>query len=264
MSLPIAGSQDPPPYAAQAPSSGQHNSNTDYDHRHAPRLAPWQRRWNVEWLNEAKIPEFKYGLARLHLLYTKRGDTREKLYGYEDRFNSIIGEMIEAGFVSQAHACKRTWFHRALRRYTWPLQLMAHDVKAFKQWWCDFKNKDKLWRVTAVMEEQGENPRWKAEMTFTIQPKQYEQMEKAGQWIEFPSPEDIKWLYVTRPNGIRRLHATDPRHWGPKPKSGLGSLPFDEQNGRIVRQCPLTLRMIPKNLHLFTEPRHCSHCGHIE
>ncbi|KAI1347882.1 hypothetical protein F5Y01DRAFT_318290 [Xylaria sp. FL0043] len=265
MSLPIAGSPDPPPYAAQAPSSGQHNTNTDYDHRHAPRLAPWQRGWNLEWLNEAIIPEFKYRVLRLHhLLYTKRGGTQEELDVYEDRASGIIGEMIEAGFVSQEHAHKRTWFHRALRRYTCPFQLMAHEVKAFKQCWYDFKNKDKLWRVTAVMEEQGENPRWKAEMTFIIQPKQYEQMVKTGQWIEFPSPEDIKWLYVTGPDGIRRLHATDRRHWGPKSKCGLASLPFDERNGRIVRRRPTTLKKIQKKFHLFAEPRQCSHCGHIE
>ncbi|KAI0803457.1 hypothetical protein GGR55DRAFT_682601 [Xylaria sp. FL0064] len=201
MSLLIAGSQDPPPYAAQASSSGQHNSNTDYDHQHAPRLAPWQRRWNIEWLNKAMIPDLKYKILGLHdPRYTLRVTTREKLDAYEDHMSGIIGEMIKAGFVSQEHAHKRTWFHRALRRYTCSFQLMAHEVKVFKQCWYDFKNKDKLLRITAVMEEQGENPRWKAEMTFIIQPKQYEQMEKAGQWIEFPSPEDIKWLYVTRPD----------------------------------------------------------------
>ncbi|KAI0426740.1 hypothetical protein F5Y09DRAFT_318078 [Xylaria sp. FL1042] len=255
MSLPIDGSQNPPPYTSRASPCDQHSSsssiNPRYNHRPPPRLAPWQRRWNVEWLNKAMIPNLKYRYLRLQRPRNVReGVTRERIDALEDRDSGIIAEMIGAGFVSKENAHKRTRLHCALRRYAWPLQLISHEFKAFKQCWYEFKNKDKLYRVTVVMvmEEQGENPRWKAEMTFAIQPKQFEQMAKEGQWIEFPSPENIKWLYVTEPNGIKRLHATDQKHWGPNLDPATASLPFEERNGHIVRHpvlWPLTRNFHP-------------------
>ncbi|KAI0550730.1 hypothetical protein F4679DRAFT_202197 [Xylaria curta] len=260
MTIPTAGSQEPPQYSFPAlPSNPSHNR-----HRHPP-LAQWQRRWNVEWLNEAMIPELKYRLLRIQRPRNRKdGCTRKIVDAHGDKVSDMIAEVIEAGLVSEEEELKRTWFHRAIRRFTWPLQLMAHEVKEFKKCWYEYKNKDKLWRVTAVMEEHGRKPRWQAEMTFTIQPKQFEQMEKAGQWIDFPSPEDIKWFYVTGPNGVKKLHATDQRHWGPDPNSVPTSLPFGEQNGRIVRHPPSPALPLSRNLHLFDDqrgPRQCNQCG---
>ncbi|KAI1159108.1 hypothetical protein F5B18DRAFT_638189 [Nemania serpens] len=185
--------------------------------------------------------------------------TREGADAYEDRVSGLIADAIEAGFVSKENAYKRTRLHRVIRRYPYPLQLVAHDIKAFKKCWYEFKNKDKLWRVTAVMEEQEDNSRWQGEMTFTFQPKQYEQMARAGQWIEFPSPEDIKWFWVTGPEGVKRLFATDRRHWGPNPDDSKVSMPFGERNGCIVRHSEAPAPA--QNPHLFVEQRRCSHCG---
>ncbi|KAJ2991770.1 hypothetical protein NUW58_g2402 [Xylaria curta] len=266
MSIPTDGLQKPPPYAPVASPSDRHESDSSNPVYHAhqrSKLAPWQRRWNVEWLNKAMIPDRKCKFLRLERPgYIKKGFTRADVDAGEEEVSDIIAEMIRAGFVSKENAHKRTWLRCVIRRYTWRLQLIAHDIKAVKKCWDEFKNKDKLWRVTAVMEEQGENPRWQAEMTFTIQPKKYEEMEKAGQWIEFPSPEDIKWFYVTDPKGVKRLHATDHRHWGPNPSFEPATTPFGERNGRVVRH-PLSVAL-PRNFRLFVEQvehQRCDHCG---
>ncbi|KAI1739620.1 hypothetical protein F4680DRAFT_466414 [Xylaria scruposa] len=259
MSTPIAGSKEPPPY-----SSAASPSNPGLNHHQHPPLAQWQRRWNLEWLNKAMIPCLKYRLLRAQRsLNRKKGCTREQLDSQEANISGMIAEAIEAGLVSKENALKRTRISYALRRFTWPLKLMAHEVKAFKECWYEFKNKDKLWRVTAVMEEQGENPRWQAEMTFSFQPRLFEQMIQAGQWIEFPSPEDIKWLYVTGPDGVKRLYATDQRHWGPCPHYLAASLPFGQRDGCIVRHPPSAFPL-PQDFHLFVEQtgsRRCNQCG---
>ncbi|KAI1423486.1 hypothetical protein F5Y12DRAFT_798322 [Xylaria sp. FL1777] len=257
MSLPIAA-HDPPPYASPASPSDQHNSsstsNPGYNQNQPPRLAPWQRRWNVEWLNRASIPNLKYRYLRLQRASEmKPGVTREKIDALEDTTSLIVADMIKAGFVSKENAHNRTRLHCALRKYTWPILLIVHEFKAFKQCWHEFKNKDKLCQVTAVMEEQGENPRWKAEMTFTMQPSQYNQMAIEGRWFEFPSPENIKWLYVAGPQCVKLLRATDQRHWGPDPNCTAATMPFDERNGCIVRH-PVS-SALPQNFHPFVEPR---------
>jgi hypothetical protein len=46
------------------------------------------------------------------------------------------------------------------------VRLLVYVINAFREFWRKYKNKDKLWRVTAVMEEQGEAPRWQAGMKF--------------------------------------------------------------------------------------------------
>ncbi|KAI0452388.1 hypothetical protein F5B21DRAFT_526810 [Xylaria acuta] len=223
MSLPITGSQEPPPYASPTSPSDRHKSSSS-------------------------SPGLKYRFLRLQRPRNiMKGSTREQIDAEEDQVSSIIAEAIEAGFVSKENAHNRTRLHCAIRRCTWPLQLVAHEVKAFKKCWSDFKNKDKLWQ---------------AEMTFTIQPRQYEQTAETGQWIEFPSPEDIKWFYVTGPEGVKRLHATDQRHWGPNPNFIAASQPFGEWNGCIVRH-PKSLTLT-RDFHLFVEqtgPRRCNHCG---
>ncbi|KAI1747192.1 hypothetical protein F4782DRAFT_543685 [Xylaria castorea] len=258
MGLPIAESQEPPPYVSPAPPGDRHKSSSS-----PPPIAPWQRRWNVEWLDKAMVPGLKYLFLRLQRARNVRnGFTREQIDAMEDRLSGDVAAAIEAGFVSKENALKRTRLPRAIRRCAWPLQLVAHEAKAFKKCWYEFKNRDKVWRVTAVMEEQGENPRWQAEMTFTIQPWQYEQMLEAGQWIEFPSPEDIKWFYVTGPDDRKRLLATDQRHWGPNPNFLAASQPFGERNGRIVRHSKMT--KLSGDFHLCidqTGPRRCNHCG---
>ncbi|TRX89330.1 hypothetical protein FHL15_009767 [Xylaria flabelliformis] len=260
MSIPIAGPQEPPAY-----SSSVSPSNPSCNRNQHPPLAQWQRRWNVEWLNEAMIPDLKSKFLRVQWpRYRKRGCTREQVDAKENQIGGIIAEMIEAGLVNKENELKRTRFHCAIRRFTWPLQLMVHEVKAFRKCWYEFKNKDKLWRVTAVMEEQGESPRWQAEMTFSIRPTQYEQMKEAGQWFEFPSPEDIKWFYVTGPDGVKRLHATDQKHWGPNPYFLAASLPFGERNGCIVRHPISPTLPLTRDFHLFVEQtgaRRCNQCG---
>ncbi|KAI0483441.1 hypothetical protein F4859DRAFT_512096 [Xylaria cf. heliscus] len=263
MGLPIHTSQDLPPYDPIPPTSDQCNSSSNpyYNDRPDPLLAPWQRRWNVEWLNQAVIPFLKHGRLKCQASRNRLEDTtREALNEAEDAASGVIAEGIKAGFVSKENAMKPTRLRRIIRRCTWHQQLAVHEVKAFKKCWDEFRNKDKQWRVTAVMEEQGENPRWQAEMTFTIQPKQYAEMMREGQWFDFPSPENIKWLYVTGPNDAKRLRATNQRHWGPDPMLGAATVPFGVQNGRVVQHPESAI--LPPNFELFIEQRRCNHCGY--
>ncbi|KAF2972838.1 hypothetical protein GQX73_g794 [Xylaria multiplex] len=237
MSLPIAGSQAPPPL---------HFYN-------AAKRPTWERRQRQPGLLRLQRPK-NWG----------EGCTRKDIDVVEDSVSASITAMIEAGVVSKEDAYKRTWLHRVVRRYTWPLQLAILEFKAFKKCWYEFKNKDELWRFTAVMEEQGENPRWQGEMTFTIQPRQYTQMVEAGQWIEFPSPENIKWFYAHPPGGVKKLYAKHQRHWGPNSTFLTASIPFGERDGRIVRHPKES--HFPRKFHLFVEqkgPRRRNNCGHM-
>ncbi|KAI0447624.1 hypothetical protein F4803DRAFT_498835 [Xylaria telfairii] len=270
MSRSSAESPPPPPYASPAAPSHQHSScnsgNPGHDDHQVPPLAPWQRRWNVEWLNQAMIPNIKQKFLLVQpAIYRDRYADSGVVLGMEDTAASIIADAIAAGIVSKENRYKGTRLDRVLRAWTSPLQLFVRDVKAFKKCWREYKNKDKMWKVTAVMEEQGENPRWQAEMTFTIQQQQYNHMVTTGEWFEFPSPEDIKWLYVTDPSGRRRLHATDQRHWGPNPAPSKTSQPFGVRDGCIVRHPDSPA--LTRNFHSFVEqvgPRRCNHCGCAE
>lgn len=271
MSTPSFQYKELPPYSPPASPSDRHESssgdgsNPGYNGHQHPRLAPWQRRWNVEWLNEAVIPHQKQKYLLLqNPRYIAVPFTRQDVDVAEDAASTLIARAIKAGCVGKESAHNRTRLYRVIRRWTWPLLLMVHEVKAFKKCWYEFKNKDKLWRVTAVMEEQGENPRWQAEMTFTIQPWQYDQMTEAGKWFEFPSPEDIKWFWITGPDGTKMLHANNQNHWGPTPGCLTRTQPFGEENGRIVRH-PVS-PILPEEFSLFVEqtgPQRCNHCGYM-
>ncbi|KAI1108336.1 hypothetical protein F5Y14DRAFT_436625 [Nemania sp. NC0429] len=105
----------------------------------------------------------------------------------------------------------RRGIRRGIRRCIRPLLLAAHEVKAFKKCWSEFKNKEKL-----------------------FQPEEYEQMAEKGQWFEFPSPENIKWLWVTTPQGVRQVNGTHNRHWGPDLILSKETIHFSELDGRVV------------------------------
>ncbi|KAI0203339.1 hypothetical protein F4808DRAFT_458103 [Astrocystis sublimbata] len=269
MCRPIAGSPSPPSYKSQASSTDadQHKSGSSVpggDGQPPLELAPWQRRWNVEWLNNAKIPDLQYKCINKQRPLSSRQptlSTRESINTFEDFVSSEVAKMIEAGFVDKKDAHKRTRLRNAARRCTWPLQFALLRAKALKKCWDDLQGKDGLVRVTAVMEEQGGHPRWQAEMTFTMQPKQFKQMTDAGQWIEFPSPEDIKWFGVAVPGDVKRLRATRQTNWGRDLSPAATSVPFGLQDGCIVRN-PSTY-FLPRDYSLFIEQKRCSHCGCI-
>ncbi|KAI1186635.1 hypothetical protein F5B17DRAFT_403174, partial [Nemania serpens] len=74
-------------------------------------------------------------------------------------------------------------------------------------------------------------------------------MGSAGQRIGFPSLDNIKWFWVTRPSGLKIDHGTDQMLWCPDREWQISTMPFDEQNGCIVRP------------YLLVEPQRCKNCG---
>ncbi|KAI1132763.1 hypothetical protein F5Y10DRAFT_230733 [Nemania abortiva] len=115
------------------------------------------------------------------------------------------------------------------------------------------------------MEEHGEMPRWKGEMKFTFRDKvfsRYLNSANGGNWIDFPSAQDIKWYSVRSPAGLEWLQGgQDARSWGPNlaPES---CIPFAMVDGRVVRDCR------PDNAHKIADGnvfdnfvRPCPHCS---
>ncbi|KAI3316725.1 hypothetical protein HD806DRAFT_541935 [Xylariaceae sp. AK1471] len=253
----------PPPYTEPAQPIDRHEQSDLGSNRIEPLgLSPWQRRWNVEWLNDASIADTHYRYLRLERPRNRNSNvTRKEIEIARARAEKRVSDAIQAGCVSENSTMTRTRWQQATRRITWPVKQLVHEIKAFKGCWREYKNKDKLWRVTAVMEEQGETPRWQGEMKFTFQPGQYEEMRKTGEWIDFPSPQDIKWFWVTTPQGLKRLHATHNVHWGPFTDPSLQSMPFAMWNGHVVRN-PGTQHIRAKGdfFSHFLEPPRCPHC----
>lgn len=104
-----------------SPSDRRQSSGgpADNDQPPPPLLAPCQRRWNREWLDEAFIPSIKrvkYQAQRYRWL-----STREKNDAWNDELRGMIAGAIEAGSVDKENAIKQTRLHRAIRRYAWPL-----------------------------------------------------------------------------------------------------------------------------------------------
>ncbi|KAI8630585.1 hypothetical protein F5Y19DRAFT_483913 [Xylariaceae sp. FL1651] len=247
----------PPPYQSLAPPRDRpaSHSSPGRDNIQASSLAPWQRRWNVEWLNEAMIPSTRYRYTRLQASRSIAvGHTKQQVHADEDLFSKFTAEAVKRGVLRKEKEYKRTPLHRVIRRCAWPVLLVAHDVRALAKFWQEFKNKDKVWRVKAVMEEQGENPRWQAEMTFTVQDSQFEQMAEAREWFPFPVREDIKWHIVTAPNGVERLHATHSAHWGPTSRWYDDTQPFGVRNGRVVRNPSSTAPWDHRDFSTFSPP----------
>ncbi|KAI0190864.1 hypothetical protein F4808DRAFT_465553 [Astrocystis sublimbata] len=177
-----------------------------YVDQQPPELAPWQKRWNVEFETEARSPALERNLLMHRRMRKKQksGGSRVTLtQGIIDildlAYRELTTPMIEAGVLSKEYECKQTRFHRAMRRYAWPLLLFVRDVKEFKRQWREFRERDKNFHLTVCMEEQGEYPRWKAKMTVTVDPAHWELMKQTGQWIDFPSPENVKWVQAHEP-----------------------------------------------------------------
>ncbi|KAI0448798.1 hypothetical protein F5B21DRAFT_521147 [Xylaria acuta] len=90
------------------------------------------------------------------------------------------------------------------------------------------------------MEEHGETPRWRGEMRFTFRDGvlgDFLDLKNQGEWIDFPSGQDIKWFWVGTPSGRTWLRGgQNAQHWGPF-RRAESCTPFVMVDGRIVRDC---------------------------
>ncbi|KAI1414301.1 hypothetical protein F5Y13DRAFT_197754 [Hypoxylon sp. FL1857] len=214
-------------------------------------LKPWQRRWNKDWFDAwAKnlrmlIPSFERNRRR-------NGISDEDLITIRAHTEAWISDAIRQGATDKSNAFSRSRWRCIKERFFWRLQ---DEYDSFKQWRRDRKERGKLYKVTAAMEDVGDNPKWKAEMTFKISRENWVEMVNTGQWFEFPSAENIKWFWV---NGVARRDVLLPRaahHWGPDPNFlwGVVVLPFCEDQGRVIRNHQVRAPL-DSYWHNFVEP----------
>ncbi|OTA94373.1 hypothetical protein M434DRAFT_394778 [Hypoxylon sp. CO27-5] len=194
------------------------------------KLKPWQIRWNREWLQHGLINDLRKSYVRLERFYrTGRGkeDIKRKRAGAE----ACVLDAIRNGATDKSNTLARSRWQRMKERF---LGSWLDEYEAFKEWRKDRKEKDKVWKVTTVMEDTGDNPKWQAVMTFKITPEHWLDMENAGQWFDFPSTENIKWFWVTGP-GYEHLCPPSLQHWGPVREFQNVTMPFYQSQDRVLR-----------------------------
>ncbi|KAJ8133594.1 hypothetical protein O1611_g25 [Lasiodiplodia mahajangana] len=227
-------------------------------------LNPWQKRWNKEWLNEAYIPYMRHKdlLAEFRPNPDASCDRYQKTQQGTDQF---VLDAINAGIASPKGAPARTRWGTRTRFFTWPVRMLSSDIKRLWGRWRKHRGNSKAWQMVVVMEEHGETPRWKGEMRFTFRDgflDDYLNSPKPGNWINFPSAEDIKWYLVRGPNGMEWLQGgQDARTWAPKltPES---CIPFVLVNGHVVRDCrPHDAHKVADGDVFDNFMRSCPHCG---
>ncbi|KAI0868190.1 hypothetical protein GGS24DRAFT_224932 [Hypoxylon argillaceum] len=254
----------PPPYSTTGPS--QHSSGSA---RAEPTgLSSWQKRWNMEWLNEAYIPS----LRRTNLLMERssnRDNTYNKGKNIPECRDQFLSNAEAAGIVANPKsAVTQTRCPHGTRHLSWPIRMLASDTKGLWGRWRKHRKDAKTWQVVAVMEERGDTPRWRGEMRFTFQEEFFAKHAQAtsineAEWIPFPSGEDIKWFWIRPPGGGRMWlqGVEDAQHWGPLCRAE-SCIPFAMVNGRVVRDCR------PANAHTRADGnvfdnfvQCCQHCG---
>ncbi|XXH01086.1 hypothetical protein Hte_007437 [Hypoxylon texense] len=105
------------------------------------------------------------------------------------------------GHISQANKLSRSRWQRARDRVLGfrpmkPLGCLKQGYDDFREWRRDAKNKEGVWRATAVMGDVRDKPRWEAELTFKIPAEEISRLRECGKWFEFPSAENIKWWRI--------------------------------------------------------------------
>ncbi|KAI1205522.1 uncharacterized protein F4807DRAFT_442895 [Annulohypoxylon truncatum] len=216
----------PPPYSPgpnAAPSTNQPQN-----------LEPWQRRWNREWFKHAFVKNFRRKYANTKLPSKNTGRVRRKVIGSIIVTSAHINEGVTNGVTGEEDDISMSRWHRTMNR------LFGHikwKYEEFLEWRQDRKEEKKLWKVTAIMEDTGDSPKWKGVMTFKIPREHWAKFDKEH-WFQFPSPENIKWFWVKRPDSsydgedfVQPSHS----HWGPDLSSLDIVIPFRQTRGGVVR-----------------------------
>ncbi|KAI0898819.1 hypothetical protein F4806DRAFT_314993 [Annulohypoxylon nitens] len=224
-------SHPPPPYSAEATSEPAQPA------RQVPDLEPWQRRWNREWFKHA----FANGMRRIYAFKTLPVCDRNKRKTrklHRAMVAAHVREAIEIGIADEEDSIPLSWWWRVTNFFFWHPK---EEFNAFREWRRDRKNRERNWKVIAVMEDVGENPKWKGEMTFKISREQWSEFANEERWFDFPSPENIKWFWLVRPlpwgRDVQSLPKPSRRHWGPDTHQGHRGvfMPFRRTTKGIVR-----------------------------
>ncbi|KAJ8120567.1 hypothetical protein ONZ43_g2756 [Nemania bipapillata] len=148
--------------------------------------------------------------------------------------NGIVGRR---GRHSRSLRWSRSW-PSGTRTLTRPLRLLASHAARLWTRWRRHREDAKGWRLVVTMEEHGEAPRWNGEMRLTFRDGFLDEFFNGpgrGTWVDFPSPQDIKWYLVRAPSGLEWLQGGQaPGGWAPD-LSADSCIPFVMVDGRAVR-----------------------------
>ncbi|KAI1773771.1 hypothetical protein F4818DRAFT_101183 [Hypoxylon cercidicola] len=196
----------------------------------------------MDWWNEAITKEYRkaytYGMRH------RREDGRTKRYIRDRRARrqAEISRKIKQGYVDKENTLARSRCRRAVDHVLEfgpmePLGRLKQAYDDFREWRQERKNDGNVWKMTAVMEDVGDKPEWRAEMTFKIPSRDMIASDKPEKWFEFPGPENIKWWWVVRPSGREYVVPPSVNHWGPE-KERLSEgciLPLDAVRPRGIQ-----------------------------
>ncbi|KAI4862341.1 hypothetical protein F4820DRAFT_451085 [Hypoxylon rubiginosum] len=207
-------------------------------------LEDWHKRWNREWLTEAVIPSERRMADR---------NERNQYCGEAKNQKHIIDEnkrTIEPGishwdaFVPGADKeGKRGIFRRALRRIILLLRLedLRVEYRDYKNWRQEKREVADKVVIEADMEDQGDEPQWKGNMTFTMDPKHFYKYMDTDTWFPFPTPDNIRWYWVEE-DGQKHLYGTREERWGPHRDRDYIRMPFRSIHGLVQRNTRLKVR----------------------
>ncbi|KAI1458715.1 hypothetical protein F4805DRAFT_111689 [Annulohypoxylon moriforme] len=224
--------EPPPPYPREP--------NTASSTNQPQRMEPWQRRWNREWFKHAFVKDLRRSYS-YDPLPIKRTAKREKIKSSRALAAAYINEAIQSGVADEEDSLSVSRWHRITDRFFWYIK---QEYEEFLEWRRDRKNEKKLWKFTAVMEDTGDDPKWKGEMTLKISQKHLSEFVREGRWIDFPSTENIKWFWVTRPHpghDHEYLAAPANGNWMPDPYLQEITMPFGESRQGVTRNPPLNI-----------------------
>ncbi|KAI1084468.1 hypothetical protein F5B20DRAFT_297656 [Whalleya microplaca] len=222
----------PPPYSPAGPSDRRRDVGHEIPNEQPQKLQPWQKRWNKEWVSQAVIPDIRWRMDRIER--RKNGLDHETIKYYRDNVENYALQVERMQPGSDKKGRCRGW-RRACHRMFGSLGDLKVGYDDFRKWRQERQDGTKLWEVRAVIEDQGEDPMWEGEIIFKIRPENYAKLKE--NWFNFPSPENIKWFWVTDPDGLRLLQGPAAEHWGPQ-RNSKNCLPFGRENGCVVKNPP--------------------------
>ncbi|KAI6088277.1 hypothetical protein F4821DRAFT_234136 [Hypoxylon rubiginosum] len=230
----------PPPYSSE--TSTDNPSAALSASQQPQKMERWQMRWNREFLNNAllKMGHSQYCYLMRNRHTGARRHTKRELRSMRVECEALFSEGVRRGYIDRENIFTRSRWDRARDRVLVldPLKPLKKQYDGFREWRKEMKNRDREWRMTAVMEDVGDKPRWQAEMTFKTISEDLSKLVKQGKWFEFPTPENIKWWWIMEPDGHEFFTSPSLSHWGPsrrRPEHGEPQWcgPFGLVHGRV-------------------------------
>ncbi|KAI1762277.1 hypothetical protein GGR53DRAFT_468470 [Hypoxylon sp. FL1150] len=186
---------------------------------HYDQLQSWQRRWNREWVTEAVIPGSRMMVDRIERDWYYEGSKALNQHLIDEN-NRVVESKVarwELFLPGADKKGKRGLFRRALHHITLFLHLeqLKLDYQGFQRWRQERREAADKVEIEVDMEDEGDDPRWKGKMTFTMEPKLYAQYMDTDTWFPFPTSNNIRWYWVSKGGSRWRLRGAADGRWGP-------------------------------------------------